>query len=164
VTISEHTSYLIGAGIIDALLLAGLVALVGIGVARRRERAQARAFRADQRARRAQTDTEPAPVPAEVVEHEGATEAYADQLAVQRTVLAELADVPIVDDTDTGAAILRVRRHVDDILVALVGDDPQMLAAVRGKADVTGQWDGRGLWALLAAEDAEAELVGAGAR
>jgi hypothetical protein len=157
----NHTQYLI-ALTVEALLLAGLVAaIVAVVVIRRRERRQRQAYRADQRARRAAGQIVAVVAP---LEHEGATEAYADQLAVQRTVLAELADVPIVDDSDTGAAILRVRRHVDDILVAIAGDDLQLLAVCRAKADVTGQWDGRGLWALLAAEDAEAQLVEAGAR
>jgi hypothetical protein len=121
-----------------------------------------RKARAAQAATPAAQETGPEPVaPAGPAVHEGATEAYGDQLAAHRAALT-LTDIPIVDDTDTGAAILRVRRHVDDILVALVGDDAEQLAAVRKAADVTGQWDGRGLWALLAAEDAEAQLVGAG--
>jgi hypothetical protein len=121
-----------------------------------------RKARAAQAATPAAQETGPEPVaPADPAVHEGATEAYGDQLAAHRAALT-LTDIPIVDDTDTGAAILRVRRHVDDILVALVGDDAEQLAAVRKAADVTGQWDGRGLWALLAAEDAEAQLVGAG--
>jgi len=154
---SQHTRYLIGLAVEAFILAAVVAAIVGIAVTRRREQALARAYRAEQRARRAEAAAEP-------VEYQPGAENWGDDLAVHRTVLTELADVPIVDDTDTGAAILRVRRHVDDILVALIGDDPDLLAAMRAKADVTGQWDGRGLWALLAAEDAEAELVGAGAR
>ena len=157
---TPHEQYALAATIDIAGVLAVLAAIVVYVVIRRRERAQDDAFWALPPTTLA--DVLPAE-PAEPVAHVGATEEYGDQLAVNRMVLAELADVPIVDHTDTGAAILRVRRHVDDILVALIGDDPALLASVRAKANATGQWDGHGLWALLAAEDAEDELVGAAA-
>lgn len=79
---SPHEKYALALSIDIAGVLAVIAALVVYVVIRRRERAQARAFRADQRARanaqlaadlRATPDTAPAV-------HVEATEAYADEL------------------------------------------------------------------------------------
>jgi hypothetical protein len=100
--VSQHTTYLIGAGIIDALLLAGVVVLVGIVVSRHRERALTRAYRADQRTRQA------APVA-----HVGATEAYGPELRAAGQAL------PSADLRTTGEQMVADHRELGGIGDAL---------------------------------------------
>jgi hypothetical protein len=90
----------------------------------------------------------------------GADEQYGADLATMTALLAITAEQPTVDTSDTGRAVLRVRAHVDDTLVALCGHDKAALADARERADATGTLDLAGLWALLDAQDAldEAEV------
>lgn len=85
--------------------------------------------------------------------HHGADEAYGDDLRTMTALLRITSEQPVVEDTDTDRAIDRTRRHVDDTLRALCGDDPAALAAARDTADRTSGFNARDLWGQIDAED-----------
>jgi hypothetical protein len=99
--VSQHSRYLIALAV-EAVALAGLIAgVVAIVVTRRRERAQARAFRDDQRARTAP------------VAHLGATEAYGAEIRAAGQAL------PSADLRTTGEQMVADHRELGGIGDAL---------------------------------------------
>jgi hypothetical protein len=120
--VSQHSRYLVALAV-EAVIVAGLIAgVVAIVVTRRRERAQARAFRAERRARQAAIlaalppgfDYPTAPAPAtQPVEHVGATEAYGPELRAAGQAL------PSADLRTTGEQMVADHRELGGIGDAL---------------------------------------------
>jgi uncharacterized membrane protein len=105
--VSQHSRYLVALAV-EAVILAGLIAgVVAIVVTRHRERAQARAFRADQRAAGRIVGTV-APL-----EHVGATEAYGPELRAAGQAL------PSADLRTTGEQMVADHRELGGIGDAL---------------------------------------------